>query len=291
MKRPDSFALFFLLALPILALAAIGYQIAGALAAFALGALMLLAEVALLYKSDQRILARFGAREITDEKLAVVEGAVKIARIAGITPPKLYLAPSKAPNAFTVGTTADSAAIVVTEGLLETLTKEEQESVIAHEIAHIVNSEVALATFLAAMTTLVSRLAGPAGFAGRYTSQTAKNRNERHAFIGILSSIAAPLAAGMIQFAVSRRREFEADRVGAGLNVRFDELAVALEKIHNSSQRVDHDADPHLAHLFIYASFKRKFFSGLFSTHPPVSERIERLRQLALTGGGVEVVY
>jgi heat shock protein HtpX len=291
MKRSDSFALYFLLSLPMLALAALGWRVGGVRFGILIGALAAITEIILLYKADVRLLKRFNAREITQDKLAIVDSVRKTARIAGIPTPKLYLCPSKAPNAFTVGITPDSAAIVVTEGLLETLSKEEQEGVVGHEIAHIVNSDVALATILATLTNSVSFIAGSSGFAGRYNSQTATRRNERHAFIGILSTLAAPIGAAMIQMAVSREREFIADRIGAGFNVRYDELAGALEKMHQSVERIDHDNYPHLAHLFVYASFRRKFFSGLFSTHPPVNERVARLRELALTGGGVESVY
>ncbi|MBN4072327.1 M48 family metalloprotease [bacterium AH-315-F03] len=288
MKRSDSFALYSILTLPILTLAGIGGSLGGFRLGVACGLLALGAEMALFYNSDKRLLARFDVREITDDKLSIVQTTKQTARIAGIAAPKIFLSSSKAPNAFTVGASVNSVSIVVTEGLLEALSKDEQESVIAHEIAHIVNSDVVLMTMLATLTTLVSHIAGQAGFAGRYTSQTAKNRNQRHAFIGILATIAAPIAAAMIQMTATRNREFKADRVGAGFNIRYHELASSLEKIHNTTARLEHDDQPQLAHLFIYASFRRKFFSGLFSTHPPVRERIERLRELALTGGGVE---
>lgn len=291
MKRSSNFALYFILTLPILVFGIVGESWGGLRLGVAFGLLALLAEIALFYKCDKRLLTKFNVREITDEKLTIVQVTKQTARVAGITSPKIYLSAVKAPNAFTVAIFADSATIVITEGLLETLNKEEQESVIAHEIAHIVAGDVILSTMLATLTTLVSYIAGRAGFAGRYTSQTAKNRNERHVFIGMLATIAAPIAAAMIHMTIARSREFKADRVGAGFNIRYEELASALEKIHYSSERLEHDDNPHLAHLFIYASFRRKYFSGLFSTHPPVRERIERLRELALTGGGVEAVY
>ena len=256
-----------------------------------------LAVIAIVYfymRSDVGIMKKLGARKVTDTSswtLTLVEEISRKARLGHA--PQVYVIPTKAPNACVVGRNANRAQLGLTEGLLETLTKRELEGVVGHELAHIRQCDSKLGGIVSSVVDALMRLTSE----GRRLSYTATSRfvGEPERRSGALRSFASllvtPVAAAFVQLSITRNREFLADRHGATFTNRFQELASALLKIQRSSERMDSDNFPHLAHLFIYSSFRRPFLSALFSSHPPVSERVAQLEKLASTGGGVEGVY
>lgn len=275
--------LFILATAPALALGAVGRLAAGP-RGLALGVVAGVALALVAYwRADSSLLRVFRAREISQSAPKLKLTTEKIAAVAGVPCPRLYLAPSKSPNAFAVGRSASHCAVVVTEGLLESLTPEEVEGVIGHEIAHIANNDTLINTLTATCAGAIGAFAGRARFAALAGGKLAAS--SRSAVL--LAGFVAPVAATLVQLAVSRSREFAADRQGAGYANRHLELASALKKIDRSPVRIDHDRLPHTAHLFVYSSFNRRFISALFSTHPPVEERVRRLEGLAKSGGGL----
>lgn len=258
-------------------------------------ALACLAVTLLHYRSDSVIMAKFEATKITDTSSWVYKLVADVARKARLeSVPEVYLVPVKAPNSFIVGRNPKRAQLGLTEGLLETLTKRELEGVVGHELAHIRDCDAKLSGIVSGVVSALWGLT-PAGRnrAGYRVSQAPDVQSEVKAgsFRWLLSLLITPLAAAFVQLAITRNREFIADRRGATFTNRFQELASALQKIQHSSERMGCDNHPHLAHLLIYSSFHRPVLSALFSAHPPVSERVSQLEKLATTGGGVEGVY
>ena len=229
------------------------------------------------YYSDQQILNHYDAIPVTPyeapELYKVVENLV---RKANLPMPKVYIINDPIPNAFATGRDYEHAAVAVTTGILDLLTKEELEGVLAHELSHIKHYDMLIGTIAATIAGAISLLANFGMLFGG-------DRENRNPIVEIALMILAPLAATIIQMAISRSREFEADR-GAALITRHPEwLQSALSKLENyASQGVVHNADPATAHLFIVNPLKalQGGFSSLFSTHPSTEQRIERLEML-----------
>ncbi len=233
--------------------------------------------------SDKIVLAMYGAKEVTQEEATELHNMVRnVALQAGMPMPRVYIVPTPAPNAFATGRNPEHAAVAVTEGILRLLEPRELEAVLAHEISHVKNMDILISTVAAVLAGAIGYLANIAqwglifgGFGGRSSD------DERGNVIGSLAMIIiAPIIALLIQLAISRAREYKADESGAYLTRRPLDLASALQKISNGVQRIPLDANPGTAHLFIMNPL-RGGISGLFSTHPPVEERIERLEKLS----------
>ncbi len=233
--------------------------------------------------SDKIVLAMYGAKEITQEEAPELHNMVRnVATLAGMPMPRVYIIPTPAPNAFATGRNPEHAAVAVTEGILGLLEPRELEAVLAHEISHVKNRDILISTVAAVLAGAIGYLANIAqwglifgGFGGR------SNDDERGNVIGSLAMIIiAPIIALLIQLAISRAREYKADESGAYLTRRPLDLASALQKISYGAQRIPLDANPGTAHLFIMNPL-RGGISRLFSTHPPVEERIERLEKLS----------
>jgi heat shock protein HtpX len=233
--------------------------------------------------SDKIVLAMYGAKEVTQEEATELHNMVRnVALQAGMPMPRVYIVPTPAPNAFATGRNPEHAAVAVTEGILRLLEPRELEAVLAHEISHVKNRDILISTVAAVLAGAIGYLANIAqwglifgGFGGRSSD------DERGNVIGSLAMIIiAPIIALLIQLAISRAREYKADESGAYLTRRPLDLASALQKISNGVQRIPLDANPGTAHLFIMNPL-RGGISGLFSTHPPVEERIERLEKLS----------
>jgi heat shock protein HtpX len=233
--------------------------------------------------SDKIVLAMYGAKEITQEEAPELHNMVRnVATQAGMPMPRVYIIPTPAPNAFATGRNPEHAAVAVTEGILRLLEPRELEAVLAHEISHVKNRDILVSTVAAVLAGAIGYLANIAqwglifgGFGGR------SNDDERGNVIGSIAMIIiAPIIALLIQLAISRAREYKADESGAYLTRRPLDLASALQKISYGAQRIPLDANPGTAHLFIISPL-RGGISGLFSTHPPVEERIERLEKLS----------
>jgi heat shock protein HtpX len=241
----------------------------GALLAFGIAAIM---NFVSYFYSDKIALRMYSAQPVTREELPRVYAVVeRLAARDGIPMPKIYVIPTDSPNAFATGRNPKHASVAVTHGILGLLTDEELEGVLAHELSHVRNRDIltsSIAATLAGAITILARMAFWFGGGRR-----------RGGLIGMLVMLLlAPLAATLIQLWVSRTREYEADASGAHLTGNPYALATALEKISSVSRQVPLLADANSAHMFIIAPLlSGQSFASLFSTHPPVQKRIERL--------------
>ncbi|HEV2991510.1 MAG TPA: zinc metalloprotease HtpX [Candidatus Angelobacter sp.] len=220
--------------------------------------------------SDKIALAMNGARAVSREELPRVYSVVeRFTGRMGIPMPKIYVIPTDSPNAFATGRNPNHASIAVTEGTLRLLDDEELEGVLAHELSHVRNRDIlisSIAATLAGAITMVARLGFWFG-----------GRDDRDRGGGIFMLILAPIAAALVQLAVSRAREYEADATGAHYTGNPYALARALQKIDAYSKRIPMAASPSTAHLFIVQPLLGEGLANLFSTHPPIAKRIERL--------------
>src|SRR5438876_2386806 len=235
--------------------------------------------------SDKIVLRMYNAREVTEAEAPMLWGVTHdLALKMNMPMPKVYIIPSDAPNAFATGRNPNHAAVAATEGILRLLTREELEGVMAHELGHVRNRDILIGTIAAAIAGAISMLANIAqwsmifgGFGGR--------RDEDEGTGGMIAGIAmiiiAPIAAALIQMAISRSREYEADATGARICGNPLWLANALRKLHAGSQRVPLDANPATAHMFIVNALRGGGLVNLFSTHPPLEDRIARLESMA----------
>jgi heat shock protein HtpX len=252
----------------------------GALLAFAVAATM---NFISYFYSDKIALRMYRAQPVTREELPRVYAVVeRLTGRAGIPMPKIYVIPTESPNAFATGRNPKHASVAVTHGILALLNDEELEGVLAHELSHVRNRDIltsSIAATLAGAITILARMAFWFG-GGR--------RRNGGAIGALVMLLLAPLAATLIQLWVSRTREYEADASGAHLTGNPYALATALEKISSTSRQVPLAASANNAHMFIIAPLLNgQSFASLFSTHPPVAKRIERLigRQSVLGAG------
>ncbi len=232
--------------------------------------------------SDKIVLAMYKARELPENQFPQIYLAVReLAQKANMPAPRVYIAPIEAPNAFATGRNPQHAVVCVTDGILNLLNREELKGVIAHEMAHIKNRDTLIMTVTAAIASAIMMLAYMARWAAIFGGFGGRDRSRGGGIIGLLAiTIIAPLAAMIIQLAISRSREYGADNRGAYLAGSGSGLASALLKLHKSSSRHRMNASPQTAHLFIVNPLSGSFIANLFSTHPPVEKRVERLRAL-----------
>ncbi len=232
--------------------------------------------------SDKLVLKMYRAREVQEPDHPRLYHIVKeVATINAMLPmPKVYIVPSKAPNAFATGRDAEHAAVAATEGLLEILNDDELKGVIGHEMAHIQNKDMLIGTIAATFAGAIGILASIARWGAIFGGYS--RNNNRGGGIGLLlAAIVAPLAAMIIQTAISRQREYKADAESGRLTGKYHGLASALEKLHKAPVRLNLDKSPATAHLMIANPLSGRGLTSLFSTHPPVEKRIERLNELA----------
>jgi heat shock protein HtpX len=223
--------------------------------------------------SDKIVLRMYSARPVgRQEAPELFEIVERLAMKAGIPMPKLYVIPDPALNAFATGRSPSHAAVAATEGILRAMTREELEGVLAHELSHVINRDTLVSTVAATLAAAISYLAHPFMFMGRGDDDDAPNP-----LFALLMMILAPLAAMLIQMAVSRSREYGADASGAHLVGYPNGLASALRKLQAASERMPMHADPSTAHLFIVNPLSGSSLARLFSTHPPIEDRIRRL--------------
>lgn len=226
------------------------------------------------FYSDKIALATYRAQAVTREQLPRVYQVVeRLSQKIGIPMPKIYVIPTDSPNAFATGRNPQHASVAVTEGILRLLNDEELEGVLAHELGHVHNRDILISSIAATVAGAITFMARFGIFFG------AGDRDERRGGgIGaLLMLILAPIAAMLIQLAVSRSREYQADESGARFTGNPYALASALLKIDAYSKRLPLPATPSTAHLFIIQPFLGMNLGSLFSTHPPVAKRIERL--------------
>lgn len=235
--------------------------------------------------SDKIVLSMYQARELgpTDAPF-LYEAVGQLAANAGIPRPRLYLIPEEAPNAFATGRNPENSVVAVTAGLMKTLSPEEQRGVVAHEIGHIVNRDILIQTVAGVMASAIVMLANMFQFAAIFGGGRDGERSI-NPIAGLLLAMLAPLAAGLIQMAISRSREFLADATGARLCGQPLALAGALYRLGQASGQFPMTrGNPSTAEMFIVAPLFGKDISvaKLFSTHPPLEERISRLRAMAI---------
>jgi heat shock protein HtpX len=233
--------------------------------------------------SDKIVLRMYGAQPLEERDAPELHAMVRRLTIkAGIPMPRVYLIASDAPNAFATGRNPEHAAIAVTSGIMRILDGDELEGVIAHELAHVKNRDVLIATIaatLAGAITYMAQMIQWSAFFGGHRSQD----DEGGSPVGALfMAFLAPIAAMLVQMAVSRAREYEADATGARLAGRPAGLQRALGKLHMASARVPMHANPATAHMFIVNPLTGRSLMTLFSTHPPIEERIARLAAMRL---------
>jgi heat shock protein HtpX len=231
--------------------------------------------------SDKMVLKMYRAREVSENDHPRLYRTVKrVATQAMIPVPRVYIVPSKAPNAFATGRNLEHAAVAVTEGLLELLSDDELEGVIGHEIAHIMNKDMLIGTIAATFAGAVGILASIARW-GAIFGGYGRGSNRGGGIGFLVAAIVAPIAAMLIQTAISRQREYKADRIGGKITAKPLALASALKKLHNAPVRLNLDQRPATAHLMIANPLSGKGLTSLFSTHPPVEKRIELLEKQA----------
>ncbi|MEW6050469.1 MAG: zinc metalloprotease HtpX [Candidatus Zixiibacteriota bacterium] len=234
--------------------------------------------------SDKMVLKMYRARQVQEADHPKLFRVVKrVATQAMMPMPKVYIVPSRAPNAFATGRDVDHAAVAATEGLLELLNEDELEGVIGHEVAHIRNKDMLIGTVAATFAGAIGLIAEFARFSAIFGGM-GRDDDNRGGGIGLLvAAIVAPLVAIIIQFAISRQREYGADAEGGRITGKFLPLASALKKLHTAPVRMNLDQHPSTAHLMIANPLSGKGLTSLFSTHPPVEKRIAKLQELAQT--------
>jgi heat shock protein HtpX len=231
--------------------------------------------------SDKIVLKMYGAQSLSETDAPVVYRIVRgLATKARIPMPRLYLLPSPAANAFATGRSPQHAAVAVTEGILRIMDEEELEGVLAHELSHVLNRDVLISTIAATLAGAIGMLANMAQWGAMFGGSRDEEGRGASPIALILTAILAPLAAMLIQMAVSRSREFEADASGARLTRRPLGLAAALAKLGQASRMAPMNASPATAHLFIVNPLTGRSLTNLFMTHPPLEERIARLRAM-----------
>jgi heat shock protein HtpX len=235
--------------------------------------------------SDKIVLKMYNAQEITREVHPSFYGMIeRLAARAGLPMPKVYIIPDDSPNAFATGRNPDNAAVAATEGILRILTPDELEGVMAHELAHVKNRDILISTIAATFAGAISMIGNMLQWGAMFGA--GRSNDDEGGGIGsmvgsLAMAIIAPIAAMLIQMAVSRSREYMADASGAEICGRPLALAGALSKLHNASQAIPmHDVKPATAHMFIVNPLTGSGMMSLFSTHPPMEERIARLQSM-----------
>lgn len=236
--------------------------------------------------SDRIVLRMYGAQEVTEAEAPEFHSLVRrLAKRAGLPMPRVYIIPTDTPNAFATGRNPEHAAVAATEGILRILTPEELEGVIGHELGHVRNRDILISTVAATLAGAIMMLARIAQFSAFFGGGRTSEDDEGGAggILGlIVLAVLAPLAAMLVQMAISRSREYQADAAGARISRKPRALADALEKLERAAQAVPMDAHPSTAHLFIVNPLTGGSLLRLFSTHPPVEERVARLRTMRI---------
>ncbi|AEG14670.1 zinc metalloprotease HtpX [Desulfofundulus sp. TPOSR] len=279
----NNFRAWLLMGLLTVLLVLIGNAVAGSSGAFLFFLIALGMNFFGYYFSDRIAIAMTGSQPLAEHEAPELYAMIRnLAQRAGIPMPRVYRTPSPQPNAFATGRNPANAAVAVTDGLMQLLNRSEVEGVLAHEIAHIKNRDVLVGTIAAALAGAITMIANALQWglifgAGRDDEE---GGNPLSLVGTLLMIILAPLAATLIQLAISRAREFEADATGARLAGSPHGLANALLKLERAAQHIPMQVNPATSHLFIVNPLTAESFARLFSTHPPIAERVRRLQQM-----------
>jgi heat shock protein HtpX len=231
--------------------------------------------------SDKLALMTYRAQKVSPEEAPELHSIVDdLSRRAGLPKPGVYIIPTETPNAFATGRNPSHASVAVTQGILRILNRDELTGVLAHELAHVSNRDILISSIAATLATAITFMAHMARMAAFFGGMS-RDRDDNGNVIGALAlAIVAPIAAMLVQLAVSRSREYQADRSGALISGKPEGLASALMKLHHAADVVPMEATPSTAHMFIVNPL-RGGLSSLFSTHPPMEERVSRLNKMA----------
>jgi len=237
------------------------------------------------YFSDKIAIAMTGSRPLAENEAPELYNMIRnLTTRAGLPMPRVYRTPSAQPNAFATGRDPAHAAVAVTDGLLQILSRPEIEGVLAHELAHIKNRDVLLGSIAAALAGAITMIANILQW-GMFFG-LGRDDEEGSGLLGLagtlLMIILGPIAATLIQLAISRTREFQADAAGARIAGQSSGLADALLKLESAASRIPMQTNPATSHLFIVNPLSGESFARLFSTHPPITERVQRLRQMVV---------
>jgi len=239
------------------------------------------------FYSDKVVLKMYGAREVTESDAPWLYDIVRqLAQRASLPMPKVYIIPSEQPNAFATGRNPSHSAVAVTQGITNILSRDELAGVLAHELAHVKNRDILIGTIAATVAGAISMLANMAQMSMLFGGRD--NERGGNPVVMIAMMILAPIAAMLVQMAISRTREYQADRVGAEIMGDPVPLARALEKLGTAAKQIPMKANPATAHMFIVSPLSGKDFASLFSTHPPMEKRIAELYNMRtpVTSGG-----
>jgi len=230
--------------------------------------------------SDKIVLRMYRAQEATPQQAPEIYAIVQdLSRRAGLPRPRIYVIPQDSPNAFATGRDPEHAVVAVTEGILKIMDREEVMGVLAHEMAHVKNRDILIGSIAATMAGAIMMMASMARWFAFFGGGRADDDEGGGGFLGlIVMSLLAPLAAVVIQMAISRSREYLADATGAAFAGHPEGLARALEKLGSYSKKLPLHANPSTAHMFIVNPLSGRSLMSLFATHPPLEERIARLR-------------
>jgi heat shock protein HtpX len=230
--------------------------------------------------SDKIVLRMYRAQEVTPQQAPeLYEMVSTLARSAGLPMPRLYVIPQETPNAFATGRNPEHAVVAVTQGLLKLMRRDEIIGVLAHEMAHVKNRDILIGSIAATMAGAIMMLANMARWSAIFGGYSRDDNEGGASGLGlILMSILAPFAAMLVQMAISRSREYQADATGALLAGKGEGLAAALEKLGAYSRQSPMRSHPSTAHMFIVNPLSGRSLMSLFSTHPPIEERVARLR-------------
>ena len=234
--------------------------------------------------SDKIVLSMYGARQVSEAEAPMLSRIVhNLALRARIPMPKLYIIPTDAANAFATGRNPQHAAVAVTEGILRMMDERELTGVLAHELSHVMNRDILISSIAATLAGAIMMIANMARWAAIFGGfSRSDDREGGGGVLGLIAmSILAPIAAMIIQMAISRTREYAADASGAQTSGDPLGLASALSKLGRAAERIPLDASPQTSHLFIVNPLSGRSLMQLFSTHPPLEDRIERLRAMA----------
>jgi heat shock protein HtpX len=233
--------------------------------------------------SDKLVLRMYGAQPVSEAETPDLYSIVRtLVQRAGMPMPKVYIIPEETPNAFATGRNPEHAVVAVTQGIMRILSREELAGVIAHELTHIKHHDMLTGTIVATMAGAISMLAQMAQWAMIFGGRRDDNGEGSNPVVALVMMIVAPIAAMLVQMAISRTREYEADKGGAQLAGNPRGLANALLKLEQGSQIVPMtDARPATAHMFIVNPLTGGGVMTLFNTHPPIAERVKRLNEMA----------
>lgn len=278
---------FMLIAAMTALFAAIGYFIGGQggmVVAFGIAVVM---NAGSYWFSDTIVLKMYKAQPVTGGELFDMVG--ELARRAQLPMPKVYVIENRQPNAFATGRNPENAAVAVNTGLIEMMTRDELAGVVAHELAHIKNRDTLTMTIAATLAGAIGMLGNMAMFMGGGKDE---HGNSRNPIVGIVVMIAAPIVASIVQMAISRTREYSADRTGAEISGNPQALASALAKLERGASQIGNETaenNPATAHMFIINPLSGRGMDNLFSTHPNTQNRIAALNELSQRGGFMRV--